>query len=480
VQATAELERYLTAAHVAGCPADQAERFVRGQYVALPWALPFHAAARDADSETGPFWIALGGARGPGKSHAVLAQAGLDDCQRVPGLKFLYLRKIQKSASESLDDLARAVFHAIGYDYNTSTGRIVFPNGSRIIVGGFKDATDIDKYIGIQYDGLIVEEVTQIAERKLTELRGSVRSSKPGWRERAYISTNPGGVGHKYFKDNFVSPLRRGEIGGHAFMGGAVRYYPSTYRDNPFLSAGYIAYLESLTGPLGAAWRDGDFDAFEGMAFPDWDDDSHVIVPFAVPAHWPRWRAIDWGYAAPFVCLWLTRDVDSGRIYVYNEYSATRLTDRQQARMVVEYTSRGDKIAATYADPSMWAKKSMDDQVTTTADEYKVEGVELTKADNDRLQGVRKLHRVLGSLPDGKPGLQIFNACRYLIETLANLPSDPNNPEDVDTKADDHAYDALRYALTNYEAQRGIDPEQQKQKQERARQIGRAREKFAW
>lgn len=473
--ATTELERYLIHARDAGCPADQVERFVRAGYVSLPWALAFHSGAREADADRGPFWIGMGGARGPGKSHAALAQAGLDDCQRVAGLKVLYLRKIQKSAGESLDDLARVVFANTGHNY--TEGKITFPNGSRIIVGGFKDASDIDKYIGIQYDAVIVEEVTQIVEKKLTELRGSVRSSKPGWRERAYLSTNPGGPGHKYFRANFVDPLRKGTIETHTYMGQGVRFYPSTYQDNPFISEGYRAYLESLTGPLGEAWRDGNWDAFEGMAFPDFDDDLHIIQPFEIPAHWPRWRSIDWGYAAPFVCLWWTKDIDTGRLYLYHEYTATGLTDRQQARMVREETTPGDRITATFADPSMWATKNVQDIVTTTADEYEAEGVKLTRADNSRLGGVRKLHRVLGKLADNKPGLQVFNTCEYFIDTLRNLPSDPNNPEDVDTKADDHAYDAGRYGLTRYEEIKGHDPDAKQKRKRHNEQLMQAMRK---
>ena len=38
-----------------------------------------------------------------------------------------------------------------------------------------------------------------------------------------------------------------------------------------------------------------------------------------------------------------------------------------------------------------------------------------------------------------------FKTCRNLIRTLGSLPTDSKNPEDVDTNAEDHAYDALRY-----------------------------------
>src|SRR5688572_26872818 len=91
---TQPIDRYAQAARRAGVPRDQIERFIRGGYVAQPHQLAWHAAARDADRADGPAMIGIGGRRGPGKTHATFAQVALDDCQRVPGLKMLFLRKV--------------------------------------------------------------------------------------------------------------------------------------------------------------------------------------------------------------------------------------------------------------------------------------------------------------------------------------------------------------------------------------------------
>ena len=84
------------------------------------------------------------------------------------------------------------------------------------------------------------------------------------------------------------------------------------------------------------------------------------------------------------------------------------------------------------------------------------------KANNDRLGGKRKVDRVLSMLPDGKPGLIIYSTCTNLLRTLPVLPYDPIMVEDVDSEAEDHAYDALRYGLTNYR----MEGEQQKERKE--------------
>lgn len=455
--------RMIQTAHKAGCPRDQVERLLSYGYIPLPWQWSFHSACREADNPEGPVYIGAGGARGPGKSHASLAQVVLDDSIRAPGLKTLFLRNTGKAARESFSDLiTRVLAGRIDYQYNRSDNVLYLPNQSRVVLGGYHTEGDIDSYVGIEYDQIVIEEMTQLSEGKVTPLLGSLRTSRSDWRPRLICTTNPGGIGHLYFKNTFVVPFRDGKQT-------KTRFIPSTYRDNPYLNREYVEYLEGLTGDLGRAWRDGDWDVYEGQAFPLWRDDLHVIQPREIPASWVRVVGIDWGYAAPFVCLWGAKDPDTGRIYIYRELVQTDLTDIQQARSIAEF-SRDEYIRARYADPSMWTKRTVDEYARSTADVYQVEGVPLTKGDNDRLSGKRKVDRLLGMLPDGKPGLQVFSTCKILRETLPALPYDKYKVEDVDTKADDHAYDALRYLLTDID-QRPVPKKEYKQQENPLRKL---------
>jgi len=218
-------------------------------------------------------------------------------------------------------------------------------------------------------------------------------------------------------------------------------FIPMSYKDNAYLSEDYVNYLLSLKGDLGRAWRDGDWDVFEGQAFPQWNQEDHVIRlrDFqGIPEHWMKWRAIDWGYNAPFCCLWFARDPDSRRIIIYREVYGKGLTVPQQARLIKDSTPPNESIQITYADPSMWASNSVHEVITPTAQEYANNGLFLTKADNNRLSGKRKVDELLACLPDGMPGVQVVENCENLIRTMPLMICAEKNPEDIDTTLEDH------------------------------------------
>ena len=67
-------------------------------------------------------------------------------------------------------------------------------------------------------------------------------------------------------------------------------------------------------------------------------------------------------------------------------------------------------------------------------------------ADKHRIAGKIELHRRLAiNERTDEPKLKMFATCTNLVRTLPTLPLSKTNSEDVDTKAEDHAYDALRY-----------------------------------
>jgi len=74
-----------------------------------------------------------------------------------------------------------------------------------------------------------------------------------------------------------------------------------------------------------------------------------------------------------------------------------------------------------------------------------------------RVAGKNEIHRRLkvDELTE-EAGLVMFNTCTNLIAQLPIIPLDKNNSEDVDTKTEDHLYDALRYGIMTRPRSRSI------------------------
>lgn len=447
---TDPLELYFRQAALAGCPQEQAERFIRALYMPQPKQLAIHAAARLCDHEGGPEYVGSGGTRGQAKSHAILAQVGIDDCQRVPGLKWLYLRKVQRKASEQLEDLVRKILTGVPYEF--PQGDLRFPNGSRVVIGGFKDERDVDKYIGIEYDGLIVEDATTITKSKIDQILGSLRTSRNDWRPRAYFSFNPGGVGHAWAKRMFYDPWKAGRETN-------TRFIHVTMGDNKFINPGYERYLNSLTGWLRRAWRDGDFGISAGQYFVNFNSEAHVTEPVRIDLHGATWwLAMDYG-AVHWNMTYLLAQVGE-IIYVVDEHAARRQLIRENAEGIQAMLERNGSpwIRSFVAGHDVFAERGTE---LTIAEQYAQYGFILTPAKTDRINGAGRISELLGKpMPETgeeriDPRLYIFNRCTKLTECLPQMQHDPARGEDVlkidcdpDTgEGGDDPYDALRYGV---------------------------------
>lgn len=440
------LQKCINLAQEVGCPRDQVERLIKSAYIPLPWQWEFHAMAREADKPDGPVDIGTGGARGPGKSHAVLSQVALDDCQRVPKLKGLFLRQTGVSAKESFDDLVDKVVSG-HVPFEKVNGILKFQNGSKIILGGFKDEKDIDKYIGIEYDVIIVEELNQLTEEKYTKLRGSLRTSKQNWRPRMYTSFNPGGIGHAWIKERYIIPHRENSEGKTRFIG-------STYKQNPYLNPEYLDYLEGLTGDLGKAWREGEWDLFAGQYFAEFRYAIHVCKPFDILPHWTRIIMGDYGYSKPSAIYWGAMDEDDN-MYLYRELYVTNHTYEQLTTEICANTAPNEEIRYWVFDPAIWAKKG-ETELSGMEIMYRKyreitgKGLNMIKANNDRVIGWNALREYLKPYQkDDKvmAKLQIFSTCENLIRTLPALIYDKIRVEDLDSDMEDHSADSVRYGI---------------------------------
>jgi phage terminase large subunit len=454
------LIRYLKAARDAGCPPDQVERFLRAGVVLQPKQLAASAAARLCDHPDGPTEVAMGGARGPGKSHWSLAQVAVDDCQRYPGLKALVLRRVGKAARESFEDLRPKVLGNLPHDYNSSRGILTFPNGSRVILGHFHNEKDVDQYLGIEYDVIAQEESTTLSTAKDNAILGSLRTSKPDWRPRRYHTTNPGGVGHVRFKKQFVIPYRNGRETG-------TRFIPANYRDNRFLNPEYLRWLDNLTGWMRRAWRDGDWEILAGQFFTTWKHEAHVVKPIVVPSGWSVWMGFDYGLTHyTYACL--IAESNDRDLYIVAEHADRRKLIPQHAAaihaMLARYQVTPNRLHGVFAGADVFNKRHNGATVAADyAEPKRPDGTPnphrlyLKQANDDRINGAAEILARLGDVdadPPIRPTLYVCETCPRLIECLPSLEHDDHRPEDVrkvdcdeDGVGGDDPYDGMRYGV---------------------------------
>lgn len=448
------IDAYITAAKAAGNPPDQIERFIRAGIVLQPRQLDASAAARSCDAEGGPVEIGYGGARGGGKSHWGMAQVGADDCQRFPGLKVLVLRKVGKALKEGVTDMLRRIFVGLEYTWSPSNNTVFFPNGSRMILGHFQKESDIDAYLGLEYDLILIEEATTLSASKRRAILTCLRTSKEGWRPRCYSTTNPGGVGHVWYKSEIVDPHRAG-LGYNPWHAqqGRTRYIPATVDDNRFVNSEYEGQLQSLTGWQLRAWRYGDWDIAAGQYFTNFRRDIHVVAPFAIPANWRVWASLDYGYQH-YTVAYLLAEGD-GVIYLAAEHAERRMLVPSHAAdihaMLARWGVPYSRLAKFVAGHDVFSEREGD----TIARQYKAKGIRLKPANIDRVNGWGTMLDRLGDPERGiAPRLKIFDTCPRLIECIPALQHNPSNPEDVlkwDTDEDgvggDDPADAARYGV---------------------------------
>lgn len=432
------------------------------------------AGAQDFSGVTVPMWratgewtqakadiIGYGGAAYGGKSYALLILARVA-AELLPGVQIAYFRRTYPELDGPGAAMQKAHEVFAGVAHNSDGGREwAWDNGSTFYFRHCQNEADVYSYQSQQIDILLGDEATHftwlIIDYLLT--RNRVSGDLPGFKPFAVLTSNPGNIGHVWYSQ--VLDVEK-QIGEHEQIKRTQNpngKYSSTYFIPAFLEdnaigvsrdPGYESRLMERDPEVARALRYGDWTIFSGQAFPSWVRERIAVKPFEIPDHWARWRALDYGFVHPWAAAWFTRDPQNGRVYVYRAVLKDGLTDTEQARLMQDMTPPDESISVTYASPDMWARKTMGKKIFTSVDEYKDEGVILTRADNDRLNGKRKIDRLLMDMPDGKPGIQIFENYYNVFACMTSLVRDDRNPEDVKKVDGDDSFDMLKYGLTNH------------------------------
>jgi Terminase large subunit, T4likevirus-type, N-terminal len=422
-------------------------------YVPTPKQQVFHDATE--------FSVLFGGSAGGGKSRALTAEA-IRACVRHPGIRVGAFRRTYPELRESLiAELAQMGFaSALGASWNSSAFELRFPNGSLLMFRYAETIQDATRRQGGQYQLLVFDERTLTPGDVIAFLESRLRSGRadiPVLGIRS--SANPGGASHGEVKDTFITKTNYGQKVAIDSRGRTIRFIPSRLSDNPHVNPEYAADLQALPPKMRAAFLDGNWDVFAGQVFPELSRERHVISPMALPASWLRYNGIDWGFGAPWGVLWAAIDPD-GRAWFYRELYSAGVGEADQAQRILAAEAGDEHVVTRFADDAMW---NVVGDAKVMADVYAENGVYLTKAGKgpgSRVTGWQRIRSYLAEKPacphhralgwDSCPGMHIFSTCENFYRTLADLPhATAGNPEDADTKSEDHLPDCARYLLIN-------------------------------
>ena len=399
--------------------------------------------------------VFYGGARGGGKSYAMLVDP-LRYCTKQ-NHRALLIRKTMPELRDMITHSQRLYGKAYpGARWREQEKEWRFPSGARIEFGYAENMTDVLRYQGQSYTWIGIDELPQYPTPDIYNfLRSSLRSVDPEIPVFMRATGNPGNVGSQWVREMFVNPSQP-NVPFHIDIDTPTgikkitrRFIPAKLQDNPYLmqTDDYYAMLSSLPEVQRKQFLEGDWDAFENSAFPEFNKGIHTTEPFDIPRSWTRFRSCDWGYSSPACVLWFAIDWDNN-LWIYRELYRNKMTADVFAQQVVnmEY---GEYIKYGVLDSSTWARRG--DVGPSIAETMIQEGCRWRPSDRSpksRVNGKMELHKRLKFDDElEQPRLKIFTTCTNLIRTLPLLPVDNNNPEDVDTDAEDHAYDALRYGV---------------------------------
>jgi len=404
--------------------------------------------------------IGYGGAAYGGKSYGLLILARVA-AEILPGVQIAYFRRTypELDGPGAAMQKAHEIFNGVAR--NSDGGREwKWSNGSTFYFRHCQNERDVYSYQSQQMDILMGDEATHFSWMIIDYLltRNRVSGDIPGFKPFAVLPSNPGNIGHAWYSQVFDVEKK---AGAHETVKrtqnpngkySSVYFIPAFLEDNQIgvsRDPGYEQRLMERDPDVARALRYGDWTIFAGQAFPTWERERMVCKPFELPSHWAKWRALDYGFVHPFTAGWCTVDPQSRRMYIFRAVKQSGLSDTQQAELIRDMTPPDEVIHITYASPDMWARKTAKNKVFTAVDEYKDVGILLTRADDDRLNGKHKLDRLLMDLPDGRPGIQIFEPYYDVFKIMTSLVRAHVNPEDVQKVDGDDPYDMLRYILTN-------------------------------
>lgn len=364
-------------------------------------------------------WEIYMGSAGSGKSYHIAEKLIIRCCREQ--IKILVCRRYATTLRNSCYALFKEIlskWQLLPYVKLKETDMsITFPNGSQIIMVGLDTEEKLLSLANIST--VWVEEAFEVEKPKIEQLNLRMRGTARN--QQIILSFNPINKAHWLYE--FVNNPPASFV-----------FHHSTYKDNPFLSAEYVAALDEMAIRNPQKYRiyglgEWGVDS-EGLVFQNWKVEhfNHEEIQGQLMV------GLDFGFIhdiSAIVGALLCEE--QGRIYIFKEYGATGKTNRDLAEIITEMGFSKSVIIADCAEPKSIA-------------EIKANGINKIKAcskgKDSIIHGIQKLQNYQ---------IIIHPSCAGVIEEFENYTYEKdkysgayiNKPID----AYNHYIDALRYSL---------------------------------
>ena len=415
----------------------------------------------------GPTWLAYGGSRGGGKSHA-LRLVMLARRFKHPGTRGLILRRTRGDLWENHLQPLFTQFPLMRAWYNKQDKELTLPNGAVIMFRSAEHLSDIYDFQGQQYMDIGVDEATKLHEQELVFLKTCNRSvGIPEDQCKMILTMNPGGVGHAFIKrvfidHNFHENERPNDykflqayawdnffwveksLAEEGLTKKAYSAWPvEKQRDYFIKNSAYGRTLDALPSGLRPGHLLGKWDEFAGQFFDIFDVRRHVgrSEEFGLTLHHTRWISIDWGFEHPAAVYWHAQD--GKRTFTYREWVVNHLSPRALAQEIVA-KSGPETIDAVYLGLDAFGRRTDEATIADQLGNVFADGglPRPSPADHDRVGGWMLLYDLMVN-----DEWVIADRCRKLIEGLPTLLRKVGDEEDIQKMEGDDPADAPRYGL---------------------------------
>jgi PBSX family phage terminase large subunit len=325
---------------------------------------------------------------------------------------------LKHSVLPHLESIAGKCGLTRAWAWNRADSEIRLPNGSRFWL---RSADNPEAIIGADLAWLWGDEIALWPEAAYYYAMGRLRQA--GFPHQAAFTFTP--KGRNWVWRRFAEP------------GEGVEIVRATPADNPGVRQDFLERLRREYGEGTAIWRQevkGEFVAFEGLVYPQFDPSVHIKAPPA-NASWARVvGGVDWGWTDPGVIAVLGMDT-TGCLWLLEEEYATGQPVEWWAKRALELRDAWG-IDTFFCDPESPANMAA----------FAAAGLRVERANNEVMAGIA----AVGSRLNNQQ-LFISPQCVHAIAEIqsycyAQWPDGTVRSDRVEKRAD-HCMDALRYAV---------------------------------